>query len=189
LSSGSCFGSQATKRLAQTRFNKHGAVATGRARCAIRRRGALWHSGPKNTPLFAPTRGRLFAAGVQTFRFLNLARYFCVSVLRRCISKKAQEPYGRILTFFVTSTLDRGWSMTLSSALSLVLFALALIGVTRADNQQAQQSSVNAAICLLAVRSRSLPDRRSDLQARYTELACCQRLYLIGSNAVDSTIY
>jgi len=104
LSSGSCFGSQATKRLAQTRFNKHGAVATGRARCAIRRRGALWHSGPKNTPLFAPTRGRLFAAGVQTFRFINLARYFCVSVLRRCISKKAQEPYGRILTFFVTST-------------------------------------------------------------------------------------
>jgi uncharacterized protein CbrC (UPF0167 family) len=48
---------------------------------------------------------------------------------------------------------------------------------------------VNAAICLLAVRSRSLPDRRSDLQTRYTELACCQRLYLIGSNAVDSTIY
>jgi len=78
--------------------------------------------------------------------------------------------------------------MTLSSALPIVLFALALTGVTRADNQQAQQSSVNAAICLLAVRSRSLPDRRSDLQARYTELACCQRLYLIGSDAVDSTI-
>jgi len=127
-------------------------------------------------------------AGVQKFRFINLARYFCVSVLRRCISKKTQEPYGRILTFFVTSTLDRGWSMTLSSALSLVLFALALIGVTRADNQQAQQSSVNAAICLLAVRSRSLPDRRSDLQARHTDLACCQRIYLIGSDAVDSII-
>jgi hypothetical protein len=78
--------------------------------------------------------------------------------------------------------------MTLNSALSIVLFALALIGVTRADNQQAQQSSVNAAICLLAVRSRSLPDGRSDVQARYTKLACCQRLYLIGSNAVDSTI-
>ena len=98
---------------------------------------------------------------------------------------KTQEPYGRILTFFVTSTLDRGWSMTLSSALPIVLFALALTGVTRADNQQAQQSSVNAAICLLAVRSRSLPDRRSDLQARHTDLACCQRLYLIGSGAVD----
>ena len=127
MSSGSCFVSQATKRLAQTRFNKHDCVATGRARCAIRRRGALWHSGPKNTPLFAPTRGRLFVAGVQKFRFINLAGYFCVSVLRRCISKnETQEPYGRILTFFVTSTLDRGWSMTLSSALPIVLFALAL---------------------------------------------------------------
>jgi hypothetical protein len=78
--------------------------------------------------------------------------------------------------------------MTLSSALPIVLFALALTGVTRADNQQAQQSSVNAAICLLAVRSRSLPDRRSDLQARHTDLACCQRLSLIGSGAVVSTI-
>ena len=75
--------------------------------------------------------------------------------------------------------LDRGWSMTLSSALPIVLFALALAGVTRADNQQAQQSSVNAAICLLAVRSRSSPDRRSDLQARRTDLGCCQRFYLI----------
>jgi hypothetical protein len=59
--------------------------------------------------------------------------------------------------------------MTLSSALPIVLFALALTGVTRADNQPAQQSSVNAAICLLAVRSRSLPDRRSNLQSRYTD--------------------
>ena len=54
--------------------------------------------------------------------------------------------------------------MTLSSALPIVLFVLALAGVPRADNQQAQQSSVNAAICLLAVRSRSSPDRRSDLK-------------------------
>jgi hypothetical protein len=75
--------------------------------------------------------------------------------------------------------------MTLSSALPIVLFALALTGVTRADNQQAQQSSVNAAIWLLAVRSRSSPDRRSDLQARRTDLGCCQRFYLIRSDAVD----
>ena len=40
--------------------------------------------------------------------------------------------------------MDRGWSMTLSSALPIVLFALALTGVARADNQQAQQSCVNA---------------------------------------------
>ena len=34
---------------------------------------------------------------------------FCLSVLRRCISKKeTQEPYGRILTFFVTSTSGQG---------------------------------------------------------------------------------
>jgi hypothetical protein len=78
--------------------------------------------------------------------------------------------------------------MTLSSALPIVLFALALIGVTRADNQPAQQSSANAAICLLAVRSRSLPDRRSNLQSRYTDLAVCQRPYLIGFDAVDSII-
>ena len=101
---------------------------------------------PKNT-LFCAYTWSLFVAGVQKFRFI-IWGYFCVSVLRRCISKKEnKEPYGRILTFFVTSTLDRGWSMTLNSALSIVLFALALIGVTRADNQQAQQSSVNAAIC------------------------------------------
>ena len=78
--------------------------------------------------------------------------------------------------------------MTLSSTLPIVLFALALTGVTRAENQQAQQSCVNVAICLLAVRSRSLPDRRSDLQARLTALACCERRGLIGSDTVDPAI-
>lgn len=63
-----------------------------------------------------------------------------------------------------------------------------LTGVARADNQQAQQSCVNAAICLLAVRSRSLRDRRSDLQARHTALACCERHGLIGSDTVDPAI-
>ena len=188
MSSGSCFVSQATKRLAQTGFNKHNCVATGRARCAIRGRGALWHSGPKNTLLFAPTRGRYLWQAFKKFvsliwRATSSYQFYVVA-----LQKKTQEPYGRILTFFVTSTLDRGWSMTLNSALSIVLFALALIGVTRADNQQAQQSSVNAAICLLAVRSRSLPDRRSDLQARHAHSVCCQRLSLIGSGAVVSTI-
>jgi hypothetical protein len=78
--------------------------------------------------------------------------------------------------------------MTLSSALPIVLLALALTVVARADNQQAQQSCVNAAICLLAVRSRSLPDRRSDLQARHTALACSERRGLIGSDTVDPAI-
>ena len=78
--------------------------------------------------------------------------------------------------------------MTLSSALPIVLLALALTVVARADNQQAQQSCENAAICLLAVRSRSLRDRRSDLQARHTALACCERHGLIGSDTVDPAI-
>ena len=189
LSSGSCFVSHATKRFAHdlistTAWRRDAPVAqyTG---------GALWHSGPKNTPLLR-LHVVAFCGGrsKKNFRFINLAGYFCVSVLRRCISKKeTQEPYGRILTFFVRSTRS-GQGMVHDTQLSAAYRAIrsALIGVTRADNQQAQQSSVNAAICLLAVRSRSLPKRRSDLEARYTELACCQRLYLIGSDAVDFTI-
>ena len=87
--------------------------------------------------------------------------------------------------------------MTLSSALPIVLLALALAltGVARADNQQAQQSCVNAAICLLAVRSRSLRNRRSDLEARHIALASrklalasCKRRDLIGSDTVDRAI-
>ena len=76
-----------TKRLAQTRFNKHDCVATGRARCAIRRRGALWHSGPKNTPLFAPTRGRL-CGGRSKISFHNLAGYFCLQFYVVAFQKK-----------------------------------------------------------------------------------------------------
>jgi hypothetical protein len=78
--------------------------------------------------------------------------------------------------------------MKLSSTLPILLLALALTGVARANNQQAQQSCVNAAICLLAVRSGLLPDRRSDLQARHTSLALCERRDLIGSDTVDLAI-
>jgi hypothetical protein len=67
--------------------------------------------------------------------------------------------------------LDRGWSMTLSSAFLALLFALGIAGITQANDQQAQQSCVNTAICLLAVRSGSLSRRRSDLQVHYTALA------------------
>jgi hypothetical protein len=87
-------------------------------------------------------------------------------------------PYGRVFD------MDRGWSMQLSSILLIFLFALALIGIARANNQQAQQSCVNAAICLLAVRSGLIAGRRSDLQTHYTSLAfCAQR----GSLASVST--
>jgi hypothetical protein len=83
--------------------------------------------------------------------------------------KKAQEPFESIFVFLVTSTLlDRGWSMKLSSTVFLFLFAIAL---TRADNQQIQQLCVNAATCLLAVRSGLSPGRKSDLQMHRTPSA------------------
>ena len=67
--------------------------------------------------------------------------------------------------------MDRGWSMTLSSAFLALLFALAIAGIARANDQQAQQSYVNAAICLLAVRSAASSRCRFDLQVHYTSLA------------------
>ena len=183
-------GKGRAERIAQRRFDKYGCAATVRFRCAIRRRGVLWHSGPKNAPLFCAYTWSLFAEGVQNFiLLLNLADYFRVRFyVAAFLKKKHRNLTAASSLSLLRAHLDRGWSMTLNSALPFVLFALALIGVSRADNQQAQQSSVNAAICLLAVRSRSLPEGRSNLQARYTDLACCQRLYLIRSNAVDSTI-
>ena len=83
--------------------------------------------------------------------------------------------------------MDRGWSMNLSSAFLGLLFALATAGVAQANNQQTQQSCVNAAICLLAVRSGLSPQRRSDLQMSYTSLALgeCRS---IGSATVNKAI-
>jgi len=66
--------------------------------------------------------------------------------------------------------------MELTSILPVVLFGLALTGVVQANDQQAQQACVNAAICLLAVRSGWSPGHRSDLQAHHTSWAfreCC----------------
>jgi hypothetical protein len=83
--------------------------------------------------------------------------------------KGAQEPFESIFVFLVTSTLlDRGWSMKLSSTAFLLLFAVAL---TRADNQQIQQLCINAATCLLSVRSGLSPGRKSDLQMHRTPSA------------------
>jgi hypothetical protein len=61
--------------------------------------------------------------------------------------------------------------MKLSSTIVLSVFALALIGVTRADNQQIQQLCVNAASSLLAIRSGLSPDRKSGLRIHHTLLA------------------
>jgi len=69
------------------------------------------------------------------------------------------------------------------------VFALALIGVVRAKDQQTQQACVNAAICLLAVRSALSPDRRSDLQAHYTAMAFRECRGLVGSASVYSTAF
>jgi hypothetical protein len=90
--------------------------------------------------------------------------------LPHCLSEKgAQEPFESIFVFLVTSILlDRGWSMKLSSTVFFLLFAVAL---TRADNQQIQQLCVNAATCLLAVRSGLSPGRKSDLQMHRTHSA------------------
>ena len=84
--------------------------------------------------------------------------------------------------------VDRGWSMTLSSPFLALLFALAIAGIAQANDQQAQQSCVNAAICLLAVRSGSSPRRRSDLQVHYTSLALGDRRGSIGSNTINQAI-
>ena len=60
--------------------------------------------------------------------------------------------------------------MKLSATIFLLLFAIAL---TRADNQQIQQLCVNAATCLLAVRSGLSPGRKPDLQMHRTFSASC----------------
>jgi hypothetical protein len=99
-----------------------------------------------------------------------------------CLREKgAQEPFESIFVFLVTSTLlDRGWSMKLGSTVFFLLFAIAL---TRADNQQIQQLCVNAATCLLAVRSGLSPDRKSDLQMYRTHLAFCDYRVLFVPDA------
>jgi hypothetical protein len=74
--------------------------------------------------------------------------------------------------------------MKRGSILPIVLFALALTGVVWANDQRTQQVCVNAAICLLAVRSGLSPDRRSDLQPQHTSLAVRCGLVL---NTYDQT--
>ena len=70
--------------------------------------------------------------------------------------------------------------MTLGSTVFFLLFAIAL---TRADNQQIQQLCVNAATCLLAVRSGLSPGRKSDLQMHRTPSAFCDYRVLFVPDA------
>ena len=129
LSSGSCFVSHATKRLAQTRFNKHDCVATGRARCAIRREGRSLALRPKEHPSFCAYTWSLFVAGVQKnfvsliWRATSAYQFYVVAFLKK---KHRNLTAASSLSLLRALDLDRGWSMTLSSALPIVLFALAL---------------------------------------------------------------
>ena len=59
--------------------------------------------------------------------------------------------------------------MKFSSVLPIVLFALTVGMVVRANDQQMQQAAMNAAVCLLAIRAGS-SGRRSDLQAHHQSL-------------------
>jgi hypothetical protein len=167
---------------------------TGRSRCAIRQ-GAPFGTQVQRAPLFfrdradwicpsRPRRDSLLAPvprlsdrneipqsdkqPASVFRKRNFTAVFSLSLLR------ALE-------------VDRGWSMKLSSAaLPILLFVLVLTAVQRANDQQAQQSCVNAAICLLAARSGLVPDRRSDLQGRSC-LRAGQRV-LIGFHPIHPVV-
>jgi hypothetical protein len=85
--------------------------------------------------------------------------------------------------------VGRGWSMKRSFILPIALFAFALSGVVRANDQQTQQACVNAAICLLAVRSGLSSDRRSDFQAHFTSLAFRGCSGLVGSASVCRAVF
>jgi hypothetical protein len=61
--------------------------------------------------------------------------------------------------------------MKLTAVLPLVAFGLALTAVGKTNDQQAQQTFVNAAIGALAIRAGSSPNRRTDLQLHYGALA------------------
>jgi hypothetical protein len=61
--------------------------------------------------------------------------------------------------------------MKLTAGLPLVALGLALTAVVITNDQQAQQTFINAAIGALAIRAGSSPNRRSDLQLHYGALA------------------
>jgi hypothetical protein len=78
--------------------------------------------------------------------------------------------------------------MKLGSVLPIILFGLALAGVARANDQQAQQACVNGAICLLAVRSASAR-RQSDLQGNHPFIAALERhISMVRGNEVDAVV-
>jgi hypothetical protein len=55
-------------------------------------------------------------------------------------------------------------NMTISTIVPTVLLALTLAGVVQAHDQQEQQTWMNAAVCMLAVRAGALSTRRTGLR-------------------------
>jgi hypothetical protein len=72
-------------------------------------------------------------------------------------------------------------------AFLVLSFALAIAGLAQVNNQQAQQSLMNAAISLLVVRS-GLLRRWSNFQTHNTSLASGHQRRSIGSRTINQTI-
>jgi hypothetical protein len=77
--------------------------------------------------------------------------------------------------------------MKLTAMLPLVAFGLALTVVVKTNDQQAQQTFINAAIGALAVRAGSSPNRRSDLQLHYGALATRESIVRKRVLSIDCT--
>jgi hypothetical protein len=60
--------------------------------------------------------------------------------------------------------VDGGWSMTLKITPLVTLFGLALLLIGQTSDLQTQRTTMNAAMCVLAIRS-GLSTRRSGLQS------------------------
>jgi hypothetical protein len=76
--------------------------------------------------------------------------------------------FTRRYPFSYHDHVDRGWSMTFNKTLNAILqsalLGVTVVGIVHAHDQQAQQTCMNAAVCLLAVRSGSSPTRRTGLR-------------------------
>ena len=126
-----------------------------------------------------------FDIGPHYFDFGPLRRFCCVVFLRRNAGTFRPCPHS----ICYEHLMDRGWSMNLSSAFLVLLFALAIAGLAHASNQQAQQSCVNATICLLAIRSGLSPGRRSDLQAHYISFAWGNQCWPLASRTINQAVF
>ena len=136
-------GKGRAERIAQRRFDKYGCAATVRFRCAIRRRGVLWHSGPKNAPLFCAYTWSLFAEGVQNFiLLLNLADYFRVRFyVAAFLKKKHRNLTAASSLYFVTSTRS-GQGMVHDTQLSASFRAIRSCSYRRFASGQSTSSAI-----------------------------------------------